>query len=777
MASEISQFKVEGESSQGLIQEKNEQLNSFLLLINEKSTEIDILEKEISKQTTLSNKLTPLISKQQADVDRLALELVNTNEQIVELEQNTSKKTIQFNALTSSLSDQKDSLEQLLEQISELTQKQETFDDSTAVAERKETSLKSAKVMSERYALELAILEATEPCNELEAEITLQKDELESLKQSANNISQDHNALLEDLLSNTAKSDELQIPALIIRRDDLNKNLAEVEEDKTLLETELSNMTKTYDELMLSLSSKEVEYNELINILTIEQEELSSLVPDIEIDNLKKDEFTKTLELAGIDLKDLEHAIALDTTTSEVLQSEVVLLTETIDELNRKVSTASTDSGKLQYQLDIDTDELNGLENRLADLFREVEPFESVVQQDTIKQNELVNTIDLDVTKQSELEQSIAIDVAEQKELERVIETKNSNIESLQVVLLQTPDSLQVEIQQLIEKRAELESEITEKTAERDELVEFIDENTKEYEKLSSDISEKTQQSKEIKREIKNSTLCLDGESLFENEFDDQNNVGNQLSDTSDSVDGQITDDKLDFILKHSTQRYNLVSSGKLDVNKLLKEVVNLKSDILATEKGKCPRTIMVTSSVEGEGKTTTAIAMARSLANDSADKVLIISANSGKHALNRWYELDNEKIGFLELLSGAASMQDTVIHKTDLEQLDIMSCGKSGKVSTKNFDTDQLERLLDTLKNHYDFIIVDAPSILTSSSISLFMAQSFDGLVVVVRCNKTKKELVQKTVKTIEVLGANIIGVILNNKSNYIPRWLYNWI
>jgi capsular exopolysaccharide synthesis family protein len=249
------------------------------------------------------------------------------------------------------------------------------------------------------------------------------------------------------------------------------------------------------------------------------------------------------------------------------------------------------------------------------------------------------------------------------------------------------------------------------------------------------------------------------------------------LSDTSDSVDGQITDDKLDFILKHSTQRYDLVSSGKLDVNKLLKEVVNLKSDILATEKGKCPRTIMVTSSVEGEGKTTTAIAMARSLANDSADKVLIISANSGKHALNRLYELDNEKIGFLELLSGAASMQDTVIHKTDLEQLDIMSCGKSGKVSTKNFDTDQLERLLDTLKNHYDFVIVDAPSILTSSSISLFMAQSFDGLVVVVRCNKTKKELVQKTVKTIEVLGANIIGVILNNKSNYIPRWLYNWI
>ncbi len=265
---------------------------------------------------------------------------------------------------------------------------------------------------------------------------------------------------------------------------------------------------------------------------------------------------------------------------------------------------------------------------------------------------------------------------------------------------------------------------------------------------------------------------------MFENEFDHQNNVVNQLSDTPDSVDGQNTNDKIDFVLKHSNTRYDLVSSGKLDVNTLLKDVVNLKRDILATEKGKCPRTIMVTSSVEGEGKTTTAIAMARSLANNSADKVLIISANSGKHALNGWYELDNEKEGFLELLSGAASMQeDTVIHKSDLEQLDIMSCGNPGKVSTKNFDTGQLERLLETLKNYYDFIIIDAPSILTSSSISLFMAQSFDGLVVVVRCNKTKKELVQKTVKTIEVLGANIIGVILNNKRNYIPSWLDNWI
>jgi len=73
-------------------------------------------------------------------------------------------------------------------------------------------------------------------------------------------------------------------------------------------------------------------------------------------------------------------------------------------------------------------------------------------------------------------------------------------------------------------------------------------------------------------------------------------------------------------------------------------------------------------------------------------------------------------------------------------------------------------------------FVIVDGSSVLGSSDVSL-IADSFDAVAIVVQCEKTKWEVLQMTAKKIETSGGNLLGVILNSRKYYIPKFLYGKI
>jgi len=234
------------------------------------------------------------------------------------------------------------------------------------------------------------------------------------------------------------------------------------------------------------------------------------------------------------------------------------------------------------------------------------------------------------------------------------------------------------------------------------------------------------------------------------------------------------------FIVKHipksDADPYILSPPKTYATRNIFREITNIKGELLSAEEGKCPRTIMVTSSLEKEGKTTTAIVIARSLAKESHDKVLLIDASTGRHSFEGLYKLDNMKPGLLELVAHKASLADGIVHKSDYKHLDLMSFGKFFHSEIRSFDAKQFSLLLESLKQHYDFIIVDAPSFLSSSSAAM-MVSAFDGAIVVVRCKKTRKQIIQQVMNKIEMLGGNVIGTVLNYRSFYIPGWMYKWI
>ncbi len=78
--------------------------------------------------------------------------------------------------------------------------------------------------------------------------------------------------------------------------------------------------------------------------------------------------------------------------------------------------------------------------------------------------------------------------------------------------------------------------------------------------------------------------------------------------------------------------------------------------------------------------------------------------------------------------------------------------------------------------KKNFDFVLVDGKSLLASSEVSN-IASAVDGFLLVVKCEKTKWEVVQLAQEKLRQSGAQHIGIVLNERKHYVPRAFYRFI
>ena len=116
------------------------------------------------------------------------------------------------------------------------------------------------------------------------------------------------------------------------------------------------------------------------------------------------------------------------------------------------------------------------------------------------------------------------------------------------------------------------------------------------------------------------------------------------------------------------------------------------------------------------------------------------------------------------------------VFRDTKYENLTIMTFGSSSFKKTNHLDEKLLKEKLSTIKNTFDFIVFDGDSMLASSNVSI-VANNFDGTIIAIVCEKTKWEVVQMAIEKADMLGENVLGVVLNKRKYYIPKMLYGKI
>ena len=199
----------------------------------------------------------------------------------------------------------------------------------------------------------------------------------------------------------------------------------------------------------------------------------------------------------------------------------------------------------------------------------------------------------------------------------------------------------------------------------------------------------------------------------------------------------------------------------------------NLKNNILFPEKGIPPRTIMVTSTAPGEGKSFVASNLAISIAQSIDEHVLLMDCDLRKPSIHTMFGF-NDVYGLSEYLSLAKPIASLLL-TTFLNKLKILPAGHIPDNPSELLSSEQMKNLLHEVKSRYEdrYIIVDTPPPYITSETSA-LSRQIDGIILVVRQGRSRK---QDILDVIEIYGREkILGVVYNDAKALIGYGKYGY-
>ncbi|MFZ1700362.1 MAG: polysaccharide biosynthesis tyrosine autokinase [Pyrinomonadaceae bacterium] len=198
----------------------------------------------------------------------------------------------------------------------------------------------------------------------------------------------------------------------------------------------------------------------------------------------------------------------------------------------------------------------------------------------------------------------------------------------------------------------------------------------------------------------------------------------------------------------------------------------HLRTSLLFSSAGKPPQTILVTSSQPSEGKTTTAINTAITLAQADAD-VVIIDCDLRRPRLHSHFGLENAQ-GLTNYLSGDKSTENLMRTYADLPKLKIITSGPIPPNPAELLSSNEMRNLLTFLSGRFKHVIIDSPPAISFTDASI-LATLVDGVVLVAMANKSSIHLMRQFKQRMANIGARIYGVVLNGiKANSAEYYYY---
>jgi polysaccharide biosynthesis transport protein len=189
----------------------------------------------------------------------------------------------------------------------------------------------------------------------------------------------------------------------------------------------------------------------------------------------------------------------------------------------------------------------------------------------------------------------------------------------------------------------------------------------------------------------------------------------------------------------------------------------HLRTSVLLSTAGRAPKSLLVTSSLPGEGKTTTAVNTAISLAQTGAN-VVIIDADMRRPRLQSIFSLRGQ-LGLSSILSDDVSDAEmlAMISKDEKTGLNILTSGPIPPNPAELLGSTQMRNLLTSLQNRFTHVIVDSPPV-SSFTDGVLIASMVDGVLLVVHGGKSSRHIVRRSRQLLQDVGAKIFGVVLNN-------------
>lgn len=171
-------------------------------------------------------------------------------------------------------------------------------------------------------------------------------------------------------------------------------------------------------------------------------------------------------------------------------------------------------------------------------------------------------------------------------------------------------------------------------------------------------------------------------------------------------------------------------------------------------------KSIVFTSTISGEGKSTISSELAKSL-SDIGKRTLLIDADMRKSAFLNSSQRSGEIKGLSELLSGISDV-DEVLYATQEDNFDVIFTGRFPPNPVELLGNGKLKAYLERFKEFYDYIIIDAPPLAPVIDAAV-IAQATDAAIMVISPSKIHRKDILKAKEQLEKSGTHILGAIIN--------------
>jgi polysaccharide biosynthesis transport protein len=173
------------------------------------------------------------------------------------------------------------------------------------------------------------------------------------------------------------------------------------------------------------------------------------------------------------------------------------------------------------------------------------------------------------------------------------------------------------------------------------------------------------------------------------------------------------------------------------------------------------PRTILVTSAQPAEGKSFISVNLAVALAG-TGQPVLLVDADLRRASCHQAFDIDPSTVGLSSVLAHGYSAESAIVG-TDVPNLAFLPAGPRPPDPAALLSSERARRVFGLLREQYGFVVIDSPPLLTASDAAVVSLQ-VEGVLLVVRAHATPLEAARLARDRLERLGANIIGVVLND-------------
>ncbi|HSY53657.1 MAG TPA: polysaccharide biosynthesis tyrosine autokinase [Opitutaceae bacterium] len=181
------------------------------------------------------------------------------------------------------------------------------------------------------------------------------------------------------------------------------------------------------------------------------------------------------------------------------------------------------------------------------------------------------------------------------------------------------------------------------------------------------------------------------------------------------------------------------------------------------------PKSILITSTIPGEGKTLVSCNLASAFARHGK-RTLLIDCDLRRPMLHRHFKQEN-KSGLIPWFENGASLDDDLANNPHLgiiqvaEDFYLLCSGGRSKSPTEILENPAFGQLIDRLKKHFELVIVDSPP-LGAVTDSLLIAEHTDEIIYVCRFNRTNRKHIKLYIRSLHNSKNEILGIVLNGLS-----------